>query len=79
MAALLGTTPPTSAKRAKKTSRIVTDAQGQQFLEVAKPKVDKVEKDLLVSDLDLSRIPMGESTPESEVHNLQETVTKVVE
>ncbi|KAH9297053.1 hypothetical protein KI387_028735 [Taxus chinensis] len=76
---LLGTTPPPPAKRAKTTSRIVIDAQGQQFLEVTKPKVDKAEHDLLASDLELSRIPMGESTPKSEVHNLQEIVTKVIE
>ncbi|KAH9316561.1 hypothetical protein KI387_025188, partial [Taxus chinensis] len=49
------------------------------FLEVAKPKSVKEEKYLLISELELSRIPMGESTLESEVHNLQETITKVIE
>ncbi|KAH9293718.1 hypothetical protein KI387_041075, partial [Taxus chinensis] len=63
VAALLGTTP-SRAKKAKITSRIVSDAQGQQFLEIAKPTVDKSEQDLQASDLELSRIPMGESTPE---------------
>ncbi|KAH9306607.1 hypothetical protein KI387_011011, partial [Taxus chinensis] len=58
------TTPPTPAKKATTTSRIVSYAQGQQFLEIAKPKVDKPEHDLQASDLELSRIPMGESTPE---------------
>lgn len=79
VAALLGTTPSSLAKRAKKTSRIVTDAQGQKFLEIAKPKVDKAKQDLLASDMFLSRIPMGKSTPKSEVHSLQEIVTKVIE
>ncbi|KAH9288384.1 hypothetical protein KI387_032501, partial [Taxus chinensis] len=76
--ALLGTNPSVPAKRAKTTSRIVTDDQGHQFLEVANPKVDKAEKDLLASDLELSRISMGESTPKSEINNLQEIVTKVI-
>ncbi|KAH9297113.1 hypothetical protein KI387_028795, partial [Taxus chinensis] len=62
--ALLGTTPPSHAKKFKITSRIVSDAQGQQFLEIAKPTVDKSEQDLKASDLELSRISMGESTPE---------------
>ncbi|KAH9295151.1 hypothetical protein KI387_038739, partial [Taxus chinensis] len=77
VAALLGTTP-SRAKKARTTSRIVSDAQGQQFLEIAKPTVDKSEQDLQTSDLELSRIPMGESTPEGEIHNLQETVTRVI-
>ncbi|KAH9290664.1 hypothetical protein KI387_034781, partial [Taxus chinensis] len=63
VAALLGTTP-SRAKKAKITSRIVSDAQGQQFLEIAKPTVDKLEQDLQTSNLELSRIPMGESTLE---------------
>ncbi|KAH9297022.1 hypothetical protein KI387_028704, partial [Taxus chinensis] len=63
VAALLGTTP-SRAKKARTTSRIVSDAQGQQFLEITKPTVDKSESDLRASDLELSRIPMGESTPE---------------
>ncbi|KAH9300084.1 hypothetical protein KI387_011667, partial [Taxus chinensis] len=54
---LLGSTPSTLAKRNKKTSTIVTDAQGQQYLEVEKHKVDKAEQDLVASDLELSRIP----------------------
>ncbi|KAH9313463.1 hypothetical protein KI387_044582, partial [Taxus chinensis] len=74
---LLGTTP-SRAKKARTTSRIVSDAQGQRFLEIAKPTVDKSESDLLTSELELSRIPMGESTPEGEIHNLQETVTRVI-
>ncbi|KAH9321066.1 hypothetical protein KI387_015705, partial [Taxus chinensis] len=78
VAALLGTTPSAPTKKARTTSRIVTDAQGQQFLEIAKPKVDKPEQDLQASDLELSRISMGESTPEGEIHNLQETVTRVI-
>ncbi|KAH9313327.1 hypothetical protein KI387_028362, partial [Taxus chinensis] len=45
---------------------------------IAKPKVDKPEQDLQASDLELSRIPMGESTPEGEIHNLQEIVTRVI-
>ncbi|KAH9310152.1 hypothetical protein KI387_038063, partial [Taxus chinensis] len=73
----LGTTP-SHAKKAKVTSRIVSDAQGQQFLEISKPTTDKSEQDLQVSDLELSRIPMGESTPEGEIHNLQEIVTRVI-
>ncbi|KAH9324578.1 hypothetical protein KI387_004756, partial [Taxus chinensis] len=77
VAALLGTTP-SRAKKARTTSRIVSDARGQQFLEIAKPTVDKSESELLTSDLELSRIPMGESTPEGEIHNLQETVTRVI-
>ncbi|KAH9306929.1 hypothetical protein KI387_011333, partial [Taxus chinensis] len=77
VAALLGTTP-SRAKKARTTSRIVSDAQGQQFLEIAKPTVEKSESDLLTSDLELSRIPMGESTPEGEIHNLQETITRVI-
>lgn len=56
----------------------MTYVQGQQFLEVTKPKVDKSEQDLLASNLKISRIPMGESTPESEVHNLQKMVSKVI-
>ncbi|KAH9320195.1 hypothetical protein KI387_021964, partial [Taxus chinensis] len=44
VAALLGTTP-SRAKKAKVTSRIVSDAQGQQFLEIAKPTTDKSEQD----------------------------------
>ncbi|KAH9299425.1 hypothetical protein KI387_031107, partial [Taxus chinensis] len=64
VASLLGTTPPTHAKKARITSRIVFDTQGQQFLEIANPKADKPEQDLQASDLELSRIPMGESTPE---------------
>ncbi|KAH9313947.1 hypothetical protein KI387_022574, partial [Taxus chinensis] len=78
VAALLGTTPPSRTKKARITSRIVSDAQGQQFLEIAKPKTDKPEQDLQASDLELSRIPMGESTPEGEIQNLQETVTRVI-
>ncbi|KAH9303442.1 hypothetical protein KI387_015025, partial [Taxus chinensis] len=50
-----------------------------KFMEIAEPKVDKEEKYLLVFDLELTRIPLGESTPESEVHNLRETVTRVIE
>ncbi|KAH9318835.1 hypothetical protein KI387_020604, partial [Taxus chinensis] len=45
LAALFGSTP-TLAKKARTTSRIVSDAQGQQFLEIVKPKVDKPEKDM---------------------------------
>ncbi|KAH9312034.1 hypothetical protein KI387_027069, partial [Taxus chinensis] len=76
---MLGTTPPPLVKKEKTTSRLVTNAQGQQFLEVANPKVEKEEKYLLIFDLEISRIPMGESTPKSEVHNLWETITKVIE
>ncbi|KAH9317013.1 hypothetical protein KI387_018782, partial [Taxus chinensis] len=78
MVALFGTTASAPAKKTRTTSRITTDAQGQQFLEVAKPKVDKAEQDLQASDLELSRIPMGESTPESEMHNLQQIVTRFI-
>lgn len=59
VADFLGTTPPPPTKRAKTTSRIVIDAQGKKILEVANPKVDKVEQDLSAFDLELSRIPMG--------------------
>ncbi|KAH9320290.1 hypothetical protein KI387_022059, partial [Taxus chinensis] len=51
---------------------------GQKFPKIAKPTVDKSEQDLQASDLELSRIPMGESTPEGEIHNLQEIVTRVI-
>ncbi|KAH9325120.1 hypothetical protein KI387_005298, partial [Taxus chinensis] len=37
------------------------------------------EKYLTLNDLELTRIPLGESTPESEVHNLKETVSKLIE
>ncbi|KAH9291257.1 hypothetical protein KI387_043552, partial [Taxus chinensis] len=76
---LLGTTPPPPAKKAKVTSRLVSDSQGQQFMEIARPKLDKDEKDLSMGDLELTRISLGESTPESEVHNLRETMSKVIE
>ncbi|KAH9314656.1 hypothetical protein KI387_023283, partial [Taxus chinensis] len=79
VAALLGTTPPPPTKREKMTSRIVSDLKGEQFMEIAKPRVDKEEKYLLVFDLELMRIPLGDSMPESEVHNLREIVTRVIE
>ncbi|KAH9292480.1 hypothetical protein KI387_042337, partial [Taxus chinensis] len=52
---MLGTTP-SRAKKARTTSRIVYDTRGQQFLEIAKPAMDKSEQDLQVSDLELLRI-----------------------
>ena len=48
-------------------------------MEIVKPNYDKDEKHLSMGDLELTRIPLGESTPESEVHNLKETVSRVIE
>ncbi|KAH9322999.1 hypothetical protein KI387_017638, partial [Taxus chinensis] len=76
VAALLGTSPP---KKAKTASRLISESTGQEFLEIARPKEDKNEKDISVSDFELTRISLGESIPEGEVHNLRETFSKVIE
>ncbi|KAH9294385.1 hypothetical protein KI387_040410, partial [Taxus chinensis] len=76
VAALLGTPP---AKKAKTTSRLVTDTSGQQFIEIVKPTVDKSEQEISTTDFEITRISLGESTPEGDVHNLKETIFKVIE
>ncbi|KAH9327713.1 hypothetical protein KI387_007891, partial [Taxus chinensis] len=57
-ATLLGTTPPSPAKKAKVTSRLVSDSQGQQFMEITRPKLDKDEKDQSMGDMELTRISL---------------------
>ncbi|KAH9324269.1 hypothetical protein KI387_004447, partial [Taxus chinensis] len=46
---------------------------------ITKPKVDKDEKILMLSYLESTRIPLGGSTPECEVHNLNQIVSRVIE
>lgn len=50
-------------KKDKVNSRLTSYSQGQQFIEIANPNFDKDERDLSLGDLELTRIPIGESTP----------------
>ncbi|KAH9320505.1 hypothetical protein KI387_015144, partial [Taxus chinensis] len=61
---ILGITPP--PKKAKITSHLVSDSKVQKFLEIAKPKGGKSEKEVSISNLETPRILFGESTPEGE-------------
>ncbi|KAH9311645.1 hypothetical protein KI387_026680, partial [Taxus chinensis] len=72
------TSTPTS-KKAKTTSRLVSNSKGQQYLEITKPRVENDEKDITIVELELTGIPLGEYTPDGEVHNLKEMVSKVIE
>lgn len=41
--------------------------------------MEKCKKDLTIFELELIKIPLGEYTPEGEVHNIKEIVSKVIE
>ncbi|KAH9291652.1 hypothetical protein KI387_043166, partial [Taxus chinensis] len=53
-----------SAKKPKIVSRVLVDASGHKFAEIATPATDKTKEDITASDYQITRVALGEVTTE---------------
>ncbi|KAH9329524.1 hypothetical protein KI387_001632 [Taxus chinensis] len=64
--------------KAKTTSRMVIEASGSYFVEIARPRREIIE-DITIDDYEYQRVPIREPTAWGDTYDSQEVATKVAE
>ncbi|KAH9304011.1 hypothetical protein KI387_008415, partial [Taxus chinensis] len=60
----LKTSTARSAKKPKTVSRVLVDASGDKFAEIATPSADKTRDDITAADYQVTRVSLGKVTTE---------------
>ncbi|KAH9327672.1 hypothetical protein KI387_007850, partial [Taxus chinensis] len=70
--------PSPHSRKAKITSRLMTDASGSQFIKFARPRVEKDEAEMRITDYEMTRYCLGKLGPEGHIHNFEQSVARLV-